>query len=130
MPNKAILVAHGEGGQGTFSIDMRVKTITPANTALTFAKAKEYIASSNAYSEYASTSFGEFGPVNDAQCRSLFSIAPAGTGIVSTNIRRGGDMAGPLVYVLRGKANIGAGDITTFMQDNSITSLVLLACRS
>lgn len=129
MVNKVILVAHGEGDQGTFSIK-GVTTITKAGTALSFADAKSYMTSSNAYPEYASTSFGQFGPLSDGDCTSLFGKVPAGTGIVSTGLRRGGDMAGPLIYALRGNADIGADEITAFIAANAITSLVLLACRS
>lgn len=129
MPNKAILVAHGEGNQGTFSISSNVKTITKADVNLSFAEAKVYIKSSNAYPEFASTSFGQFGPLSDDDCRALFGVVPTGAGIVSTKIRRGGDMAGPVVYALRGGADIAGADIKNFMTTNSITSLVLLACR-
>lgn len=125
---KAILVAHGQGGQGTFSIP-KVKTITPANTLLTFIKAKEYINSSKAYPEYSSTSFGVFGPLSDADCTDLFGKVPGGSGIVSTGLTRDGDLAGPIVYALRGAQNISRDDITKFINDNAITSLVLLACR-
>lgn len=125
---KIILVAHGEGGQGTFSIP-KVKTITPANTDLTFLKAKEYMNSNNAWPEYASTSYGEFGPLDDGDCNQLFNIVPGGGGIVSTGLRRGGDVGGPLIYALRGGANISRDDISDFINANEITSMVLLACR-
>ncbi len=126
---RAILVAHGQGGQGTFSIP-KTKTITRANTPLTFKAAREYIDSTKTYPEYSSTSFGEFGPLTDEQCNYLFEKVPTGTGIVSTGIRRGKDVAGPLVYTLRGGVNINRDDISAFIKANDITSLILLACRS
>ena len=126
--NKVILVAHGEGGQGTFSIN-KVKTITPAKTDLTFSKAKEYMDSSHSWPEYASTSFGQFEPLSDQDCMGLFGKVIKGSGIVSTGKRRGGDFGGPLIYVLRGSADITDSDIAQFISANGVTSLVLLACR-
>jgi hypothetical protein len=125
--NKVILVAHGEGGQGTFSIP-KVKTITPGKTDLTFVKAKEYMDSSHTWPEYASTSFGEFDALDDTDCLALFGKVIQGTGIVSTGKRRGGDFGGPLIYAVRGN-NITQSDITNFIQTNAVTSMVLLACR-
>lgn len=126
---RVILVAHGEGGQGTFSIK-KTKTITRANTALTFTKAKEYMDSSKTWPEYASTSFGEFGPLTEAQCRSIFGKTVAGNGIVSTGLRKGGDMAGIPIYVLKGRDDLSRADLETYITTNSITTLILLACRS
>lgn len=126
--NKVILVAHGEGGQGTFSIP-KVKTITPAKTDLTFTKAKEYMDSSHTWPEYASTSFGQFEPLSDQDCVDLFGKVIKGTGIVSTTKHRGGDFGAPVIYVLRGGANITSMDISNFISANGVTSLVLLACR-
>ena len=57
---QVILVAHGEGDP-SFSIP-KVKTITRANTPLSFQMAKKYIESSKSWPEYSSTSFGEFSP--------------------------------------------------------------------
>lgn len=125
---KIILVAHGEGGQGTFSIP-KVKTITPANTDLTFKKAKEYMDSSNTWPEYSSTSYGEFGPLDDQDCRDLFNKVPTGIGIVPTGLRRGKDVAGVPIYVLRGANDISRDEISAFIEANAITSLILLACR-
>lgn len=125
---KAILVAHGEGGQGTFSIP-KASTITPANTDLTFAKAKEYMGSNNAWPEYSSTSYGLFDGLSDADCKALFGSIPKGKGFVSTGLRRGGFMDGPLIYTYRGDAEIGQKDIEDFIAKNGLTSIVLLACR-
>jgi hypothetical protein len=126
--NKAILVAHGSGGREAFSIP-KVKTITKADQSLSFEDAKRYMNSSNAWPEYSSTSFKEFGHLSDADCKDLFKLVPEGSGIVSTGLRRGGDMGGPLIYALRG-IDITSQDITAFINANNITSLVLLACRS
>ena len=125
--NKVILVAHGEGGKGTFSIP-KAKTITPAKTDLTFTKAKEYMDSSHTWPEYASTSFGDFEALTDQNCIDLFGKVVKGNGIVSTGKRRGGDFGGPLIYALRGN-DITANDIEHFVNSNAITSLVILACR-
>lgn len=126
--NKAILVAHGSGGHGTFSIP-KVKTITPADKALYFKEAKQYMGSTTTWPEYSSTSFDTFGPLSDADCRDLFGLVPLGTGIVSSGLRRGGDMKGALIYALKGQA-INSDDVKNFIAANNITSLVLLACRS
>ncbi len=126
--NQVILVAHGEGGRGTFSIP-KVKTITRANTNLSFEEAKDYLHSTTAWPEYSSTSFGEFGPLNDVHCKELFNKVPTGSGIVSTGLRRGGDVGGVPIYVLRGPTDIYRDDISNFIRAKNITSLVLLACR-
>jgi len=125
---KIILVAHGSGGHGTFSIP-KVKTITKATTALTFEEAIAYINSSKSVPEYSSTSFDEFGCLSDADCKALFMTVPKGNGIVSTGIHRGKDLGGPLVYALRGH-DIDQAQLEEFISKNSITSVVLLACRS
>ena len=124
---RIILVAHGEGVPN-FSISNKVKTITKANQELGSNEAKDYINSDKSWPEYASTSFGEFGPLSDDDCNSIFGTIPKGSGIVSTGLRKGKDMAAPLVYTLRGH-NASKSDIERFITDNDITSMVLLACR-
>lgn len=123
---QVILVAHGEGNP-SFSIP-KVKTITPANTALSFQTAKEYMDSDQAWPEYASTSFGEFSPLSDDDCRALFGKIPKGDGIVSTGLRRGKDVGGVSIFALR-VHDINAENIMDFITTNSITSMILLACR-
>jgi hypothetical protein len=126
---KIILVAHGQGGAGTFSIP-KVKTITPANEALAFAKAKEYINSSKTWPEYSSTSFGDYGPLSDNDCRDLFGgKIPAGEGIVSTSLHKGKDVGAPLIYALRNR-NLNRDALEQYINTNNITTLILLACRS
>lgn len=127
--NKAILVAHGAGDSGTFSIK-NVTTITRSGESLSFATAKEYMNSNKSWPEYASTNFQDFSPLSSVDCTALFGKTVPGSGIVSTGLRRGGDMAGALIYALVGTNDIDANDITIFMTTNKITSLVLLACRS
>jgi len=124
---KVILVAHGNGDNGTFSIP-KVKTITKAKEGLSFEKAREYMAETKSWPEYASTNFDEFGMLSDADCHKLFDLVPTGNGIVSTGLHRGGDLGGPLIYALRG-LDIDSADITTFIDQNDVTSMVLLACR-
>jgi hypothetical protein len=64
---QVILVAHGEGNP-SFSIP-DVKTITKANSPLTFDEAKKYMEDRKSWSEYASTSFNNFDPLSDDDCR-------------------------------------------------------------
>jgi len=128
MLNKAILVAHGNGGEGTFSIP-NVKTITRSNELLSFDTAKQYMSTSKTWPEYSSTNYGEFGGLTDDDCKAVFNKVPAGSGIVSTGLRRGGDMAGAQIYTYRGAAGLTQAEITDFIKKNSISSLVLLACR-
>jgi len=125
---KIILVAHGSGGHGTFSIP-KVKTITKATVALSFDEAIAYMNSTKSVPEYSSTSFDQFGHLSDADCLALFTTVPKGNGIVNTGIHRGGDLGGPLIYALRG-SDIGKDELEEFIKKNSITSVVLLACRS
>ncbi len=127
--NKIILVAHGNGGNGTFSIP-KVKTITPANKILTFKKAKEYIEVEKSWPEYASTSFNEFGSLSDADCELLFdSIPNVGPGPVRLGLFKGGDLGGTPVYALRGAPDYNTEDLYNYITMNGITSVVLLACR-
>lgn len=126
---KAILVAHGEGGKGTFSIP-KAKTITRANHYLYFNTAIDYMKSSNTWPEYSSTSFGQFGPLSNSNCQDLFNTIPAGTGIVDTGLRRGGDVGGTPIYALRTSGNVTQSTIDNFIKTNRITSLVILACRA
>lgn len=130
---RVILVAHGDGDNGTFSIP-KVKTITPANQILTFGKAKEFLSSSNSWTLYSSTNFFEFDRLSDADCTTIFGRVPAGTGIVPTGTYRiddsaAGNNARVQVFTVRG-VDINSGDIETFIRTNAITSLILLACRS
>lgn len=125
---KAILVAHGSGGP-SFSIP-QVKTITKAKEGLPFTDAINYMKSNNSWPEYASTGFGSFSPLSDADCQKLFNNkVPAGAGIVDTGLRRDGDLNGPVIYALR-VHNLDKDGLTNFINTNSITSLMLLACRA
>lgn len=102
---------------------------------LYFDQAKAYMESDKAAPEYASTSFGEFGPLTDGNCTALFGKVPgAGPGFISTGKHKGGDLGGPEIYALRG-ANPGRGhwtkaDLTAWLDQISATSCVLLACRA
>jgi len=128
LMKKIILVAHGTGGNGTFSIP-KVKTITKAGVSLTFDEAIAYINSSKAYPEYSSTSFDTFSPLSDADCTDIFGKIPNGNGIVDTTLRRGKDVAGTPIYTVRGNNDIDQNALTAFIHNNNITSVVLLACR-
>jgi hypothetical protein len=124
-----ILVAHGMGNQGTFSIK-NVRTITRSGEYLYFDDALAYMKSTKTYPEYASTSFGAFSPLSDDECKKLFNgTIPSGTGIVNTGLRRAGHVDGVEIYVLRGN-NLVEADISTFISQNGITSLILLSCRA
>lgn len=124
---KIILVAHGQGGQETFSIP-KVKTITPSGENLSFDTAKEYMRSSNAYPEYASTSFGDFGALSAADCLDLFGKNVAGTGIVNTGTERHANGGNVPIYALR-TVDLTSAQLSAYIEDNGITSLILLACR-
>ncbi|QFT39748.1 MULTISPECIES: hypothetical protein [unclassified Vibrio] len=124
---KMILVAHGNGGEGTFSIP-KVKTITPAGKSLSFADAIKYMNSSNPYPEYSSTSFYEFGKLSDLDCKALFSKVPSGKGIVPTGKCRGNDPTLP-IFCLRGE-DITVVQLEAYINKHQYTSVVLLACRS
>ncbi|MFZ7114530.1 MAG: hypothetical protein ACO1G9_04040 [Bacteroidota bacterium] len=124
-----ILVAHGMGNQGTFSIK-NVRTITRSGESLSFQDAITYMKDTKTYPEYASTSFGTFSPLSDDECEELFNgTIPAGVGIVNTGLRRAGHVDGVEIFALRGN-NITDADISTFISQNALTSLILLSCRS
>ena len=80
--------------------------------------------------EYESTSFGkDFEPLSDPDCKALFNTQiPPGIGIVDTNKRKGKDVAGVKIFALRG-TTMTKQEIEEYMDNEKITSMVLLACR-
>ncbi|PHS78537.1 MAG: hypothetical protein COB59_06610 [Rhodospirillaceae bacterium] len=125
---KIILVAHGAGESGDFSIP-KVKTITKAHESLSFEAAKLYMDTKKAAPEFSSTNFDDFGGLSDQDCNALFGKVPKGTEIVFTGLHKGGDLGGVRIYALRSD-DLTKDQLTDYITDNEITSMVLLACRA
>jgi hypothetical protein len=122
-----ILVAHGSQRSGAFS-NPKIKIITKAGQALTFAEAKVYL-NGGAAPEFASSSLGDYEPLSDDDCRGLFGVVPgAGPGYVNTGKRRGGDTAGYQIFAMRGM-NASFADIATNFA-KSYNKVILVACRN
>ncbi len=129
---KVILIAHGS--YSTFPAISKVKTITKSGKGLSFKEAGEYIKSTKTYPEYTSSGFGyNFSGIGLAEFRKIIdkpdAKSPPGTGIVFSGFRRGGDINGTPIHILKHPAILSRAALNTYIYDNKIDSLILLSCR-
>ncbi len=126
MPETVVLLAHGNQESGAWS-HPKIKIITKAQQPLSAEAVRDYLQGGTA-PEFSSCSLGNFGPVSDQECQRDIRVVPGkGPGFVDTGKRRGGDMEGYRIFVLRGKS-ASFSDFGKWA--GNFGKVIILACRS
>jgi len=120
-----VLLVHGEPLEGCFS-NPKVRVISKSGEPLSGSEVRAYLRGASA-PECASSSFGFFGGLSDAECsRDLGVIPGGGPGFVDSGKRSGGVLSGNRVFVLRG-TGVTFSDIENFARN--YRKVILLPCN-
>jgi len=119
-----VLLVHGDLSEGCFS-HPKVRVIANSGGLLSGNEVREYLRGASA-PECATSSFGSFGRVSDAECSRDLGVIPGdGPGFVDSGRRSGGALSGNRVFVLRG-TDATFWDIGDFAR--SYRKVILLPC--